>query len=89
MRGRDMRAGIEHARHRADRVGIFAECGCRGEAMMGDRCEAAITPRAEPQLLDRLLAAADQRIGALQQFRADLQARIERFERWLEEREQC
>ena len=30
------------------------------------------------------LAGADQKIGALQQFRADVQAHIERFERWLE-----
>jgi MerR family copper efflux transcriptional regulator len=34
------------------------------------------------------LAEADQKIGALQQFRADLQAHIARFERWLEENEQ-
>ncbi len=33
-------------------------------------------------------ASTDQKIGALQQFRADLQVHIERFERWLEEREQ-
>src|SRR2546423_2572698 len=32
-------------------------------------------------------ASADQKIGALQQFRADLQAHIERFERWFEETE--
>jgi MerR family transcriptional regulator, copper efflux regulator len=32
-------------------------------------------------------ASTDQKIGALQQFRADLQAHIERFERWFEERE--
>jgi hypothetical protein len=29
----------------------------------------------------------DQKIGALQQFRADVQAHIERFERWFEETE--
>jgi MerR family transcriptional regulator, copper efflux regulator len=39
-------------------------------------------------ILRQHLAEADQKIGALQQFRADLQAHIERFERWLEEREQ-
>src|SRR6266480_2714849 len=33
-------------------------------------------------------ASADQKIGGLQQFRADVQANIDRFERWLEEREQ-
>ena len=32
-------------------------------------------------------AEANQKIGALQQFRDDLQAHIERFERWLEDRE--
>ena len=31
------------------------------------------------------LAEADQKVGALQQFRADLQAHIKRFELWLEE----
>jgi MerR family copper efflux transcriptional regulator len=39
-------------------------------------------------ILRQHLAEADQKIGALQHFRADLQAHIERFERWLEEREQ-
>ncbi|HEV2661663.1 MAG TPA: MerR family transcriptional regulator [Ktedonobacteraceae bacterium] len=39
-------------------------------------------------ILRQHLAEADQEIGALQQFRADLQAHIDRFERWLEEREQ-
>jgi MerR family copper efflux transcriptional regulator len=39
-------------------------------------------------ILRQHLAEADQKIGALQHFRADLQANIERFERWLEEREQ-
>ncbi|HEV2655901.1 MAG TPA: MerR family transcriptional regulator [Ktedonobacteraceae bacterium] len=39
-------------------------------------------------ILRQHLAEADQKIGALQQFRADLQAHIDRFERWLEEREQ-
>ena len=38
-------------------------------------------------ILRQHLADADRKIGALQQFRADLQANIERFERWLEERE--
>ncbi|GCE46352.1 DNA-binding transcriptional MerR regulator [Thermosporothrix hazakensis] len=38
-------------------------------------------------ILRQHLAEADRKIGALQQFRADLQATIERFERWLEERE--
>src|SRR5215472_719280 len=37
--------------------------------------------------LRRHLAEADQKIGALQQFRADLQANIERFERFLKEKE--
>ncbi len=37
-------------------------------------------------ILRRHLAEADQKIGALAQFRADLQAHIARFERWLEER---
>jgi MerR family copper efflux transcriptional regulator len=37
-------------------------------------------------ILRQHLADADQKIGALQQFRADLQFHIERFERWLEER---
>jgi MerR family transcriptional regulator, copper efflux regulator len=39
-------------------------------------------------ILRQHLAEADHKIGAFQQFRADLQANIERFERWLEEREQ-
>ena len=38
-------------------------------------------------ILRQHLAEADQKIGALQQFRADLQVHIERFERWLEETE--
>ena len=38
-------------------------------------------------ILRQHLAEADQKIGALQQFRADLLVNIERFERWLEERE--
>src|ERR1700730_13787293 len=38
-------------------------------------------------ILRQHLADADRKIGALQQFRADLQAHIERFECWLEERE--
>ncbi|MBV9712559.1 MAG: transcriptional regulator, partial [Ktedonobacteraceae bacterium] len=38
-------------------------------------------------ILRQHLAEADQKIAGLQQFRADLQAHIERFERWLEERE--
>jgi DNA-binding transcriptional MerR regulator len=36
-------------------------------------------------MLHQHLAEADQKIGALQQFRADIQANIERFERWFEE----
>jgi len=32
------------------------------------------------------LAEVDQKVGALQQFRADLQAHIKRFESWFEER---
>src|SRR5579864_4273328 len=39
-------------------------------------------------ILRQHLADADRKLGALQQFRADLQAHIERFECWLEEREQ-
>lgn len=39
-------------------------------------------------ILRHHLAEADQKIAAFQQFRADVQAHIERFERWLEEREQ-
>ncbi len=38
-------------------------------------------------ILRQHLTEADQKIGALEQFRADLQAHIERFERWLEETE--
>ena len=38
-------------------------------------------------ILRQHLAEADQKIGALQQFRADLQANIERFERFLKEKE--
>jgi MerR family transcriptional regulator, copper efflux regulator len=39
-------------------------------------------------ILRHHLAEVDQKIGGFQQFRADLLAHIERFERWLEEREQ-
>ena len=39
-------------------------------------------------ILRQHLAETDQKIGALQQFRADLQAHIKRFECWLEERGQ-
>src|SRR2546423_4244650 len=38
-------------------------------------------------ILRQHLVDADRKIGALQQFRTDLQVNIERFERWLEERE--
>lgn len=38
-------------------------------------------------ILRQHLAETDQKIGGLQQFRADLQANIERFERWFEEKE--
>jgi MerR family copper efflux transcriptional regulator len=38
-------------------------------------------------ILRQHLADADQKIEALQQFSTDLQANIERFERWLEETE--
>lgn len=38
-------------------------------------------------ILRRHLAETDQKVSALQQFRADLQADIERFERWIEERD--
>ena len=38
-------------------------------------------------ILRQHLAEAEQKIGALQQFRADLQAHIARFERWFVERE--
>ncbi len=44
--------------------------------------------RAKQKVLAMLrghLAEADQKVAALQQFRADLQAHIERFERWLAE----
>ena len=37
-------------------------------------------------ILRQHLAEADQKIGALQQFRTELQVNIERFERWIEER---
>src|SRR5579885_2383063 len=39
-------------------------------------------------ILRQHLAETNQKIGALQQFRSDLQAHITRFERWIEEREQ-
>jgi DNA-binding transcriptional MerR regulator len=39
-------------------------------------------------ILRQHLAETDQKIGSLQQFRADLQANIERFERWVEEQVQ-
>jgi MerR family copper efflux transcriptional regulator len=38
-------------------------------------------------ILRHHLAEVDQKIGALQHFRADVQANIERFEHWLEETE--
>ncbi len=38
-------------------------------------------------ILRQHLAEVDQKIGAFQQFRADLQAHIERFEHWLDETE--
>jgi DNA-binding transcriptional MerR regulator len=38
-------------------------------------------------ILRQHLAETNQKIGALQQFRADLQTNIERFERWLEKQE--
>ncbi len=38
-------------------------------------------------ILRQHLAETDEKIGALQTFRADLQAHIERFERWLNEKE--
>jgi MerR family copper efflux transcriptional regulator len=38
-------------------------------------------------ILRQHLADTDQKIGALEQFRADLLANIERFERWVEDRE--
>jgi MerR family transcriptional regulator, copper efflux regulator len=37
-------------------------------------------------ILRRHLAEVDQKIGGLQQFRVDLQAHIDRFEHWLQER---
>jgi len=36
-------------------------------------------------ILRRHLEEADRKIGALRQFRADIQAHIDRFERWLED----
>jgi MerR family copper efflux transcriptional regulator len=36
-------------------------------------------------ILRRHLADVDEKLGALKQFRAELQANIKRFERWLEE----
>jgi MerR family copper efflux transcriptional regulator len=39
-------------------------------------------------ILRQHLAEADQKIDGLQQFRADLQANIERFEHWFKEKEQ-
>jgi len=39
-------------------------------------------------ILRQHLAEADQKIGALRQFRADVQSHIERFERWLEDTDQ-
>jgi MerR family transcriptional regulator, copper efflux regulator len=39
-------------------------------------------------ILKKHLAEANRKIGELQQFRADLQGHIERFEHWLEETEQ-
>jgi MerR family copper efflux transcriptional regulator len=38
-------------------------------------------------ILRQHLSEADQKINGLQQFRADLQANIERFEQWFKERE--
>jgi len=38
-------------------------------------------------ILRQHLAEVDQKIGVFQQFRADVQANIERFERWFEETE--
>ena len=38
-------------------------------------------------ILRHHLAETDHKIGALEQFRADLKANIERFERWLKEQE--
>ena len=39
-------------------------------------------------MLRQHLADTDEKIGSLQQFRSDLQAHIERFEQWLENKEQ-
>jgi len=39
-------------------------------------------------MLRQHLAETDEKISGLQQFRSDLQAHIERFERWLEAKEQ-
>ena len=39
-------------------------------------------------ILCQHLAETDQKIDALEQFRADLRSHIHRFERWLEERGQ-
>ena len=39
-------------------------------------------------ILRQHLAETDKKIGGLQQFRTDVQVHIERFEHWLEEREQ-
>src|SRR3989441_11890730 len=39
-------------------------------------------------ILRQHLADTDKKIGGLQQFRTDVQVHIERFEHWLEEREQ-
>jgi MerR family transcriptional regulator, copper efflux regulator len=38
-------------------------------------------------ILQRHLAETDEKIDAFQQFRSELQSNIERFERWLKERE--
>jgi MerR family copper efflux transcriptional regulator len=39
-------------------------------------------------ILRQHLAEAERKIGALQQFRTDVQANIERFEHWLDKKEQ-
>ena len=39
-------------------------------------------------ILRQHLAETQQKIGALQQFSDDIQANIDRFERWIEEKEQ-
>lgn len=47
--------------------------------------------RAKQKVLAMLrahLAEVDQKLGALEQFRTDLQAHIDRFERWLEDKGQ-